>query len=288
MTTPKQTHPPPPAGQDLFTLTIPPCDGHAGGTITATQPLPAHYLLTIASPPDNRLTTALCTTLLQALDILEHHPSLPPGVVITTSALPKFFSNGLDLAHAIRIGDPFWTLLWQLYRRFLTYPMPTVALLNGHAFAGGLMLAMHHDYRVMNASRGFACLNELEFGAPLKPPMSAIFRVKVPDPRTYREMVLEARRFGGKEAVDKGIVDRAGGWDDVVALVEERKLVERGRTGVYGLLKMEMYRECLDLLENHHREDVKDQGWFDGEQARKEMGKREVESWAKVMGKAKL
>lgn len=50
--------------------------------------------------------------------------------------------------------------------------MPTVAWMNGHAFAGGLMLAMHHDYRVMNAERGFACLNELEFGAPLKSPVS--------------------------------------------------------------------------------------------------------------------
>ena len=34
--------------------------------------------------------------------------------------------------------------------------MPTIALLNGHAFAGGLMLAMHHDYRIMNPSKGFA------------------------------------------------------------------------------------------------------------------------------------
>lgn len=150
------------------------------------------------------------------------------------------------------------------------------------------MLAMHHDYRIMNGVKGFCCLNELEFGAPLKAPMSGIFRVKVPDPRTYREMVLEARRFSGKEALEKGLVDRVGGWDEVTELVKERKLVERGRTGVYGLLKMEMYRECLDLLENHSREEEKDRGWVDGEQARKEKGKWEVEAWAKVMSKGKL
>ena len=50
------------------------------------------------------------------------------------------------------------------------YPMPTIALINGHAFAGGLMLAMFHDYRVMNPHRGYLCLNELDFGAPLRPP----------------------------------------------------------------------------------------------------------------------
>ena len=48
--------------------------------------------------------------------------------------------------------------------------MPTIALMNGHAFAAGLMLAMFHDYRVMNPHRGFVCLNELEFGAHLPAP----------------------------------------------------------------------------------------------------------------------
>lgn len=150
------------------------------------------------------------------------------------------------------------------------------------------MLAMHHDYRVMNPDRGFACLNELEFGAPLKPPMSAIFRVKVPNPHVYRSMVLEAKRFGGKEAAAMGIVDVAGGWDEVLGLVKERALVGRGRTGVYGLLKMEMYRECLDLLENHVREEGKDKGWVEGEDARKEKGKQEVDAWLRTMEKAKL
>lgn len=101
-------------------------------------------------------------------------------------------------------------------------------------------------------------------------------------------MVLEARRFGGKEAAVVGIVDVAGGWDEVLGLIKERALVGRGKTGVYGLLKMEMYRECLDFLENHVREDKKDQGWFDGEDARKEKGKEEVEAWLRTMGKAKL
>lgn len=279
-----------PSGKTLFTIPIPPCDEHPGGTITITEPAAQVYLITILSPPDNRLTTALCQALLTALDLIELSPAaLPPGVVVTTSALPKFYSNGLDLAHAAARGPIYWTAsLWALYRRLLAFPMPTVAWLNGHAFAGGLMLAMHHDYRVMRADRGFACLNELEFGAPLKPAMSAIFRVKVPDPRVYRAMVLEAKRFGGVEAARVGIVDVAGGWAEVLGLVGERRLVERGRTGVYGLLKMEMYRECLDLLENHAREEEKDRGWVEGEERRREVGRKEVAKWVETAGKAKL
>lgn len=147
------------------------------------------------------------------------------------------------------------------------------------------MLAMHHDYRIMNASKGFLCLNELEFGAPLKPPMSSIFRCKLPSPHTYRDLVLEARRFGAKEAAERGIVDATGGWDEVLALINERKLTAKGKTGVYGLLKMEMYRECIDLLENHVREDAKDRVWVEREEQRKAKGKEFAKSWS---AKAKI
>ena len=56
------------------------------------------------------------------------------------------------------------------------------------------MLAMMHDYRIMNPHRGYICLNEVELGVPLRPPMSSVFRQKV-TPQTYRTLVLEAKRF---------------------------------------------------------------------------------------------
>jgi len=131
--------------------------------------------------------------------------------------------------------------------------MPTIALMNGHAFAGGLMLAMYHDYRIFNATRGFLCLNELDFGYPLKPAMSAIFKQKVP-PAGYRSLVLEAKRFGGKEAFEAGIVDGLGGLEEVLALISERKLTEKGKTGIYGIMKSEMYRETLATIYEHAAE----------------------------------
>lgn len=126
------------------------------------------------------------------MDIVESQ--YPPGVLITTSGIQKFYSNGLDLEHA-SYTPGFWNdSLYKLWRRLLTYPMPTIALLNGHSFAGALMLAMMHDYRIMNPHRGYLCLNELELGVPLRPPMSSVFRQKV-SPQTYRKLVLEAARF---------------------------------------------------------------------------------------------
>lgn len=127
--------------------------------------------------------------------------------------------------------------------------MPTVALVNGHAFAAGLMTAMMHDYRIMNPHRGYVCLNELDFGAPLKPPMASIFRQKLPRPDTYRTMILESKRFNALEALKEGIVDGLGGWEETKGFVDELKLVKRGQSGVYGILKAEMWRETVRLLE---------------------------------------
>lgn len=262
-----------------FTIPIPPIGKNPGGSIVCTEPHPKIFLLTITSPPDNRLTVSSCGAFLDALDLLEFSPSICPtkdGIVVTTSGIPKFYSNGLDLELAMSDPDFMPHSLYRLFGRFLTFPMPTVALVNGHAFAAGIMLAMHHDYRVMNPARGYACINELDFGVPLKPAMSAIFRLKLV-PQVYRRVVLEAHRFDGREALATGIVDALGGLDEVIALVAERKLTEKGKTGIYGLMKAEMYRETLERYlspDGHAREEQRILRDGDVDEVRREKGER--------------
>ncbi|KHN95504.1 enoyl-CoA hydratase/isomerase family protein [Metarhizium album ARSEF 1941] len=265
----------------LFTVPIPSCGAHPGGSITVTEPQPRVYLLTFVSPPDNRITTVFCRALMQALDILEFG-DFPPGVVITTSGTPKFYSNGLDLEHAINT-DGFWQLFYDLY------PMPTVALLNGHTFAGGLMLAQAHDYRLAPDPKGFLCLNEVLFGAPLRPPMAAIFRHRL-TPQAYRTVALEGRRVTGQQAVEYGLADAtAASVDDALAFVSERQLTEKAKPGVYGVIKAELHKDLLRELRKDgvDAEDAR----FDEDRRRdaerKEFGKVWFEQWSKE-NKSKL
>jgi Delta3-Delta2-enoyl-CoA isomerase len=273
-------------GAHLFTIPVPPIESHPGGSIVCTQPAEAVYLLSWNSPPDNRLTTPFITSLLSALDRIEFSPHLQPGVVITTSSIPKFYSNGLDLYHATSTPG-YWTdSLYALFKRFLTYPMPTLALINGHGFAGGLMMAMHQDYRFQSAGRGYVCLNELDFGAPLKTPMSSIFRQKL-SASVYRSLVLEAKRFGGNESLQAGIVDGVGGLDEALKFIADRGLVTKGRTGVYGIMKAEMWRESVDYLDNFERDEARANAFVEADDARKEKGKRTVEQIEAREGKGK-
>lgn len=159
-----------------------------------------------------------------------------------------------------------------------SYPMPTIALLNGHAFAGGFMLAMYHDYRIQNPSKGFLCINELEFGVPLQAPMMHVFREKL-TPSVCRDVVLEAKRFPGPEALRVGIVDGLGGVEETLKFVKERKLVLMPKTEIYGVMKEEMYRRLLGVVDDH-------QGnleWRERMEERKgeeeNVGRKSVEVW---------
>ncbi|KAJ5528362.1 hypothetical protein N7513_012521 [Penicillium frequentans] len=267
----------------LFTVPI----TSTGGSIVCTNPSQDHqnvYLLTFTSPKDNRLTPTFIDALILALDIIEHR--YPKGVVITTSGIAKFYSNGLDLELAMSTEGFVEKWLWRLFRRFLTYPMPTVCLLNGHAFAGGFMLAMYHDYRIQNPDKGFLCVNELEFGVPLQTPMMSIFREKL-TPTTFRNVVLEAHRFGGRDSLKAGIVDGVGSLNDVLDLIHDRKLINKAATGIYGTMKEEMYSRVLNGLDDH----VGNLAWRDKVEQKKDdvqkRGLHDIQEWEKN-SKAKL
>ena len=82
---------------------------------------------------------------------------------LVTTATGKFYSNGLDLDWLGANGDKAKWYVQQvqsLFARMLTFPMPTVAAINGHAFGAGAMLGIAHDYRVMRDDRGYYCFPE--------------------------------------------------------------------------------------------------------------------------------
>lgn len=143
---------------------------------------------------------------------------------------------------------------------------------------------MMHDYRFMNPHRGFLCLNELDFGASLKPPMASIFRNKLPSPNTYRTMILEAKRFNALESLKEGIVDGLGGLDEVLDFAGEMKLVDRAKSGVYGRLKAEMWRETVGYLDNAEGGERRAEREVRDQKTRADVEKRRVEEWESAQG----
>jgi len=111
---------------------------------------------------ENRWTTTFARALTAALDDVE--ASEGPAALVTTSASEKFFSNGLDLEWRRSEGEHpggdrsvFTTEFMGLMARLITFPVPTVAAINGHGFGAGLMLALCPVVRILLEYRGFIC-----------------------------------------------------------------------------------------------------------------------------------
>ena len=163
-----------------------------------------------------------------------------------------------------------------------SYPMPTIALVNGHCFGAGVFLAIAHDYRIQNPSKGFLCLPEIDLGAVIPSPFQQMFKQKLPSPAVFRLMALEGKRIPGKDAFEMGIVDGLGGLEDVVRFIETRKLTTKTAKGVWGSLKEDMYRETLATMdeEGFHgtlkwREELEKQKFEEKEDALKKIEKFE-------------
>ena len=170
---------------------------------------------------------------------------------LVTAATGKFFSNGLDLDWVGQHPDQFLAYAMsaqEVFARILELPVPTVAALQGHAFAAGGMLALSHDFRVMRADRGFFCLPEVDIHIPFTAGMAALVQSRLA-PQVAHEVMTTGRRYGGLEALAAGLVDATTGEGEVLTLAMERAAALAGKAApVLGLIKQRMYAPVLQAL----------------------------------------
>lgn len=198
---------------------------------------------------ENRFHPDWIASVHAALDEVE---KAADACALVTAATGKFFSNGLDLewlgAHGDE-SDAYVAGVHELFARFLTLPLVTVAALQGHTFAAGAMLSLTHDLRVMRADRGYWCLPEADLGIPFTRGMSALIQARLA-PQTAHEAMITARRYAGPDAVAAAIVDRAVAEEAAVrSTAVELAAPQAGKAGpVLGSIKARMYAPVLALL----------------------------------------
>lgn len=145
-----------------------------------------------------------------------------PCALVTTGEA-KFYSNGMDLNWLATVPEQAGDFLRSVYRvlgRVLSFPAVTVAAVNGHAFGGGALLALAHDFAVMRADRGYWCMPEADLGLPLTAEYASVLTARLPAATTH-EALLTGRRYGGPEALAAGIVHQVAAESDVVSAAVE-------------------------------------------------------------------
>jgi len=135
---------------------------------------------------ENRFNPTFLDAFLNTLDEVENNNDA--NVLIVKSSHEKIFSNGIDLdwllpyvqSNEIDTCKAFFYKLNDLFKRVLMYPMPTIAAISGHCFAGGAILSCAFDYRYMRTGRGFFCFPEVDLGIPFLPGMTALLKKSIP------------------------------------------------------------------------------------------------------------
>jgi enoyl-CoA hydratase/carnithine racemase len=134
------------------------------------------------------------------------------------------FSAGLDLREVAGLDRPamerFLGLLEDLVATLFAYPGPAVACVNGHAIAGGCVLALCCDHRVAASDPRIRIgLNEVALGVPFPPRTLAAVTFRVP-PRARDEVLLGAELHAPEAALRLGLIDELSA--DPLARARER------------------------------------------------------------------
>ncbi|WP_033289370.1 enoyl-CoA hydratase/isomerase family protein [Amycolatopsis jejuensis] len=177
-------------------------------------------LVTLDHGRGNTLDTATCRELVLKLE--EADAAGARAVVLTGSG--NMFSAGVDLLSideggARYLGD-FLPALSDAFLAVFGYPRPVVAAVNGHAIAGGMVLAAACDHRIAAEGPGRIGVTELLVGVPF--PLSALEILRC----TYGTTPLPALIYSGAtltmaDAQPRGIVDEVVPADELATRARE-------------------------------------------------------------------
>jgi len=160
--------------------------------------------LTINRPPYNVLDIALMEELNIALDVAAREGSAK--VLMLTAKGEKVFSAGVDvLDHTPDKVDKMIEVFHGIIQRLMSFPLPTVAALNGSALGGGCELAIACDMAVATDD---AKLGQPEIKLGVFPPIAAILMPKtMPLPKAM-ELLLGGGLIGAREALSLGLLNK--------------------------------------------------------------------------------
>jgi enoyl-CoA hydratase len=141
------------------------------------------------------------------------------AVILTGSG--SIFSAGVDLFRLLEGGreyaDRFVPALSRMLLDLFTMPKPLVVAVNGHAIAGGCIVTVCGDYRLMSGGNGRIGVPELLVGVPFPPSVIEVLRFALP-PQHVQMLMYTGRTVNADDALRLGFVDE---------IVEPASLISR-------------------------------------------------------------
>jgi enoyl-CoA hydratase/carnithine racemase len=169
----------------------------------------------LARPPVNALNPALIATLKQAV---ERAPTNGATALILSGA-PGLFSAGLDIPALLQLDRDamraFWRDFFGACAALARSPIPVVAAVTGHSPAGGAVLAIFCDYRVMARGEYRIGLNEVQVGLTVPDCIQAALR-RLVGPHRAERLLVQGAMLDADQALASGMVDELTDIDHVI------------------------------------------------------------------------
>jgi len=221
------------------------------------EPRGEHILLVTLNRPDvlNALNTQMGMDQTDLWTRLTAEPGNTRCVVLTGGG-GRAFCAGADLKERDGMTEIVWRAQHEVFERafmaLMELPLPVIAAVNGHAYGGGLEMALCCDF-IYAARSAKMALSETRLG--LMPGGAGTQNLpRAAGERRAKELIMTAQPFDAQQGYDWGIVNRV--CDNVVedALVTAGKISENAPLAVRQAKKSVHYGLQMDLLTGYRFE----------------------------------
>jgi enoyl-CoA hydratase len=165
----------------------------------------------------------------------------------------SIFCAGVDLIRLTREGVDyvrrFLPLLSRCLRTLFAFPKPVIAAANGHAIAGGCILVLASDVRLMAEGTGRIGIPELLVGVPFPAAALEVVRFAVSRDKV-QSLIYSGRTLQPQEALAAGLVDEVVAPTELLARAQESaQQLARIPPDAYRLTKQSLRAEALERIE---------------------------------------
>lgn len=179
-------------------------------------------IITLDRGKSNALNREMITELTDMLHNISGDPNIA-GVIITGKE--NFFSAGLDLIELYHYNEAEAESFWHLFLNFTAaitaFRKPMVAAINGHSPAGGCVIALACDYRVMAEGKYIIGLNEVPVGIIVPNSIFNLYAFWLGQANASRSL-LEGKLFSPEEALQIGLVDELANPASILTAAERK------------------------------------------------------------------
>lgn len=173
------------------------------------------------------------------------------AVIITGSG--SIFSAGVDLFRLTREGadyvPKFLPLLSRCLNALFTFPRPVIAAVNGHAIAGGCVIALATDARLMADGTGKIGVPELLVGVPFPTAALEIVRFAAPKEK-LQSLIYTGRTLTARDALETGLVDEVVAPDALLVRAQDlAQQLAQIPPATYRLTKQSLRAETVERIE---------------------------------------